>query len=128
MTSRRDLLRSIGTGFGMAGSAQGLNDSKAPGMVEASANPLAPRAPQFPARAKHVIFLFLNGGPSQVDTFDPKPMLTKHDGKPIPGGGMQTERKTGNLMRSPIAFKKCGKSGIEVSEIFPRIGEAIDDI
>src|ERR1700738_2928866 len=101
MTSRRDLLRSIGTGFGMAGSAQGLNDSKAPGMVEASANPLAPRAPQFPAKAKHVIFLFLNGGPSQVDTFDPKPMLDKYSGQPMPAGNLKNARKTGNLLRAP---------------------------
>lgn len=91
-------------------------------------NPLAPKAPHFPARAKHVIYLFLNGGPSQVDTFDPKPMLDKYHGQPMPTGNLKTERKTGNLMRSPFKFKRCGESGIEVSEIFPQIGSMIDDI
>jgi Uncharacterized protein conserved in bacteria len=91
-------------------------------------NPLAPKAPHFPARAKHVIYLFLNGGPSQVDTFDPKPMLDKYHGQPMPTGNLKTERKTGNLMRSPFQFKRCGESGIEVSEIFPQIGSLIDDI
>ncbi|MCU1259523.1 MAG: hypothetical protein JWO80_2408 [Bryobacterales bacterium] len=128
MTSRRDLLRSIGTGFGMAGLAQVLNASKGPGMVEATANPLAPRAPQFPAKAKHVIFLFLNGGPSQVDTFDPKPMLDKYSGKPMPAGNLKTERKTGNLLRSPFSFQKYGQSGIELSEIFSKLGSHADDL
>ena len=59
---------------------------------------MAPKAPHFTASAKHVIFLFLNGGPSQVDTFDPKPMLQKYNGQPIPSGNLKTERKTGNLL------------------------------
>jgi len=82
----------------------------------------------FPAKAKHVIFLFLNGGPSQVDTFDPKPMLAKHHGQPMPTPNLKTERKTGSLLRSPFQFKKCGQSGIEISEIFPKLGEQIDDV
>ena len=80
--TRRDCLTQLGTGFGMtafarlaAGASTGLNTDT---------NPLAPKAPHFAPKAKHVIFLFLNGGPSQVDTFDPKPMLTKYHGKPIP--------------------------------------------
>ncbi len=72
-----------------------------------------------PARAKHVIFLFMNGGLSQVDSFDPKPMLEKYHGQPLPGGTVATERKTGSLMKSPFAFKKYGKSGLDVSELFP---------
>src|SRR4030095_11067111 len=99
--SRREILRQIGSGFG----ALGLNH------VLAGASPaelLAPRPPHFSPKAKHVIFLFLNGGPSQVDTFDPKPMLTKYHGTPAPGGNLTTERKTGNLLKSPFTFHRCG--------------------
>ena len=116
--TRRELLSTIGTGFGMAG-LQGL---------QAGTNPLAVKAPHFAPKAKRVVYLFLNGGPSQVDTFDPKPMLDKYHGQPAPSGNLKTERKTGNLMRSPFTFKKYGQSGIEVSEIFPKIGSLIDDI
>ena len=121
MLTRRDMLRNIGSGFGMLGFAGVAAEA-------AAIDPLAPKTPHFPARAKHVIFLFLNGGPSQVDTFDPKPMLTKYDGQPYPGEKLKTERVTGNLMRSPFSFRKCGQSGIEVSEIFPRVGEMIDEM
>ena len=123
--TRRDALRTMGSGFGMLGLANMLN-----GAISAPAigNPLAPKPPHFPARAKHVIFLFLNGGPSQVDTFDPKPMLAKYNGKPIPSGNLKTERKTGNLLASPFSFRKYGQSGIEISEIFPKLGELIDDV
>jgi hypothetical protein len=79
-------------------------------------------------RAKHVIFLFMNGGLSQIDSFDYKPMLEKYHGQPMPGGDLQHERKTGNLMKSPFKFKKYGKSSIEVSEIFPNLGECVDDM
>jgi hypothetical protein len=93
-----------------------------------SQSPLAAKSPQFPAKAKRVIFLFLNGGMSQVDTFDPKPMLIKHDGEPMPGPKIKTDRASGNLMRSPFEFKKCGQSGLEVSEIFPQLGARADDL
>ncbi|MGH9666889.1 MAG: DUF1501 domain-containing protein, partial [Bryobacteraceae bacterium] len=121
MMTRREVLSSIGSGFGMLGLAGALR-------AEMPRAPLAPKPPMFPAKAKHVIFLFLNGGPSHVDTFDPKPMLTKYNGKPIPGGNLKTERKTGNLLASPFEFHKYGKSGIEISEIFPLLGESIDDV
>lgn len=114
---RRHLLKAMGAGFGLYGLAGQL----------AAANPLAVRAPHFPAKAKRVIYLFLNGGPSQVDTFDPKPMLDKHHGTPMPSGNLKTERKTGNLMRSPFRFQRHGQSGIEVSEIFPRVASVIDE-
>ena len=91
------------------------------------ASSLGPKAPQFAAKAKRVIHIFMNGGPSQVDTFDPKPSLTKYDGKPIPLE-LRTERKTGAAMASPFAFKKYGQSGIEVSDLFAHVGECIDDI
>ncbi len=79
-------------------------------------------------KAKHVIFLFMNGGLSQIDSFDHKPMLEKYHGQPMPGGDLQHERKTGNLMKSPFTFKKYGQSGIEVSEIFPHLAECVDDM
>jgi hypothetical protein len=125
MMTRRDCLKTFGTGFGMTAFA-GLAGA-AVGNSPLNTNPLAPKPPQFPARAKHVIFLFLNGGPSQVDTFDPKPMLDKFSGKPVPSGNLQTERKTGNLLKSPFEFHKYGQSGIEVSEIFPRLGAHMDE-
>src|SRR5206468_1757872 len=91
-------------------------------------NPLAPKAPQFPARAKRVIHIFLNGGPSHVDTFDPKPALEKYANQPLPAGNLPTERKTGAAFPSPFKFQKHGQSGLEVSELFPRVAESIDDI
>ena len=119
--NRREALRMMGNGFGMLGLANVLHGATTGG-------PLAVRAPHYAPRAKRVIFLFLNGGMSQVDTFDPKPALDKHHGEPMPGPKIQTDRASGNLMRSPFQFKKCGKSGIEVSEIFPKVGERIDDV
>src|SRR2546427_8295347 len=118
--NRRDALRRIGGGFGLLGLANL--------MAAESSSPLAPKRPHFPARAKRVIFLFMNGGLSQVDSFDPKPMLDKYHGQPLPGGSIATERKTGALMRSPFTFKKYGKAGIEVSELFPHVGDCVDDI
>jgi hypothetical protein len=120
--TRREILRTMGSGFGMMSLSQMLA-SESP-----SVSPLAPKPPHFPAKAKHVIYLFLNGGVSQVDTWDPKPMLTKYHGKPIPSGNLQTERKTGALLKSPFEFHKFGQSGIEISEIFSKLGERIDDI
>src|SRR5260370_28002425 len=70
----------------------------------------------------------MNGGPSQVDTFDPKPLLDKYHGKPLPSANLRTERKTAGALRSPFAFARHGKSGIEVSELFARTAECIDDI
>ena len=88
----------------------------------------ATRAPHFPGRAKRVVHFFLNGGPSHIDTFDPKPALQKYAGKELPEGKRRTERKTGAAFPSPFEFKPYGESGIEVSSIFPRIGACIDDI
>lgn len=125
MIHRRDVLRIMGSGFGMLGLAQLVGRADSIPLVD---SPLSLKPPHFPAKAKRVIYLFLNGGPSQVDTFDPKPLLTKYHGQPAPSGNLKTERKTGNLLRSPFQFKRCGKSGIEVSEIFPQLGERIDDV
>ena len=93
-----------------------------------SVSPLAPKGSHFPGKAKRVIHLFMNGGPSQVDTFDPKPALERYAGKALPTENLRTERKTGAAFPSPYKFKKYGQSGIEVSEIFAHTAESIDDI
>ncbi len=130
--SRRDLLRRMGTGLGFLGLVGLLNDSdllRAPATAaEAARNPLAAKPPHFPTKAKHVIHIYLNGGPSQVDTFDPKPLLAKFAGKKLPAGNLTTERPTGAALPSPFTFKKYGRSGIEVSELFDKTAAHIDDI
>jgi hypothetical protein len=94
-----------------------------------SIDPLAPKPPHFPARANRVIFLFMNGGPSHVDTFDPKPELSRHNGEEPPESIRKARRrKSGKLMGSPFTFRKFGVSGIEVSELFPEVGSSIDDV
>src|SRR5262245_30068588 len=126
--TRRDALRRMGGGFGMVGLASALGPLGALSDQSTTSNWNDVTASRFRAKAKHFSFLFLNGGLSQVDSFDPKPMLEKYHGKPYPGETIETEQKTGNLMKSPFSFKKYGKSGIDVSEIFPYLGERIDDI
>jgi hypothetical protein len=91
-------------------------------------NPLVPKTPHFAPTAKHVIHLFMNGGPSHVDTFDPKPSLAKYAGKELPRENLRTERKTGAALPSPFKFQKYGSSGIEVSEIFARTAEFVDEM
>jgi hypothetical protein len=117
--TRREALTMAGGGFGWLG----LHGTAA----ATDRGPLAVKEPHHPAKAKHVIFLFLNGGLSQVDTFDPKPELARQNGKPLPGPPVKTDSATGNLMASPFAFRKYGQSGTEVSEIFPQTGALIDD-
>ncbi|MDR3617967.1 MAG: DUF1501 domain-containing protein [Paludisphaera borealis] len=136
--SRREALCQAGTGFGMFGLASLLRDAGLLGAASAAdtavpahaqtANPLAPRPAPLPARAKRVIHIYLNGGPSQVDTFDPKPMLNRFEGKMLPQGNLSTERKTGTALPSPFKFRKYGQSGIPVSEIFARTAEHADDL
>ena len=109
--SRRDALQRLSAGFG----AIGLS-----GMLGA-----APRQ-QITPRAKRVIFLFMNGGPSHIDTFDPKPALKKQEGLQ-PSGKLYKVPKTSGFMSSPLRFEKRGQSGIEVSESLPRLGSVIDD-
>src|SRR4051812_27358548 len=97
--NRRDLLGRCGMGLGALGLTTLLN-TRTTAADTAPLNPLAAKAPQFAPRAKRVIHFFLNGGPSHVDTFDPKPMLDKYDGKPLPVENLKTERKTGAAMPS----------------------------
>src|SRR5262245_38568996 len=104
--SRRELLAHSGTGLGMLGVA-GLLADEAKAAPTASNNPLAPKVAHFTPKAKHVIHLFMNGAPSQVDTFDPKPELTKRHGEKPSAAGLATERRTGALMKSPFKFHKC---------------------
>jgi hypothetical protein len=122
--TRREMLRRAGTGLGTLGLFALLRDADLLGAESA----LAPRASHFRPRAKRVIHIYLNGGPSQVDTFDPKPMLAKYAGKPLPSGNLTTERHTGAALPSPFKFNKHGQSGIEVSEIFAKTAAHVDDI
>ncbi|HEX2750889.1 MAG TPA: DUF1501 domain-containing protein, partial [Verrucomicrobiales bacterium] len=122
-STRRDFLTRCGMGLG-ALALQTLTG----GNAGAAVNPLISKPPPFGGKAKHVIHIFCNGGPSQVDTFDPKPELDKYDKKPMPGEYLSTERKTGALMKSPYSFKKYGQSGLEVSEIFAKTAEFADDL
>ena len=123
--TRREALKRMGCGFGYLSLAGMVGQSLA---RAENASERAPWMITDKPKAKGVIFLFMNGGMSQVDTFDPKPMLDKYHGQPMPGGELQHERKTGSLMKSHFAFKKHGKSGIEVSELFPHLGECADDM
>ena len=113
MFSRRDLLRTTGTGLGLLALPALLNADE----VSAS-NPLAVRSPHFASRAKHLVHIYLNGGPSQVDTWDPKTELTKWGGKKLPLGNLTTERETGVALASPFQFAQYGDSGLWCSEIF----------
>jgi Protein of unknown function (DUF1501) len=128
--SRRAMLRAAGCGFGMVGLQSVLAQAAAAETAGSGKDPLAPRSPMFPARAKRVIFLFMHGGPSSIDTFDPKPYLDQNDGKPLPIKQPLTfaAGKTGGLMKSPWKFKNCGESGLPISDLFPNIRECADDL
>lgn len=124
--SRREVLRRSGLGLGSLGLAGILGDDRVLG-AGGVRGPLSPRDAHFPGKAKRVIHFFLNGGPSHIDTFDPKPRLNEVDGKPLENN-LTTERKTGAAFGSPFEFKRYGQSGIEVSELFAKTAEHIDDI
>jgi len=121
--TRRQFLQRAGMGFGALSLAamfgEGLLTLPA-GAMEAEAT-LLPKTPPLPAKAKHVVHIFAQGAPSHLDTWDYKPALEKHDGQEIPG-------QSGVAMASPFKFSKKGKSGIEVSEVFPQLGEQVDDL
>ncbi|HVK58015.1 MAG TPA: DUF1501 domain-containing protein [Candidatus Kapabacteria bacterium] len=128
--NRREFLNRCGMGMGALSLGALLQNSLAPSAQAANGyqNPLLAKGGQFPGTAKRVIHLFMNGGPSHVDTFDPKPALEKYAGKMLPFDNPKTERKTGAAFPSPFKFQKYGESGIEVSELFKHTAESIDDI
>src|SRR5262245_40548785 len=125
--TRRQLLHHAGTGLGLLGLAAVCADADDTTPPDPR-NPLAPRPPHFAAKVKHVIHVNCNGGPSQVDTFDPKPLLARYAGQTLPSGNLTTERPTAGALPSPFRFRQHGQSGIEVSEIFEKTARHIDDI
>src|SRR5947207_3273045 len=135
LLTRRELLTRSGMGFASLGlmnllaSSDNLSATQTPvaNARGSSMSPLAPRQPHFPGKAKRVIHLFMNGGPSHVDTFDPKPNLARYAGQPLPRPNLRTERPTGAAFPSPFKFQRHGQSGIEVSELFPHVASSIDD-
>ena len=129
LISRRQALQRSAAGFGSIALAGLLADTAQAEPAAIAANPLAPRAPHHPPRAKRVIFLFMSGGPSQVDTFDHKPLLTRDDGKPFPFSKPRVQfNSTGNLLKSPWQFKQYGESGLWVSDLFPHMAQRVDDM
>ena len=121
--SRRHLLCRTGAGFGAVALSALLQEGRTLAATTAEGNPLAPQPPHFVPRAKRVIFLFMPGGPSQVDTFDPKPRLTADDGKPAPKAYLGQQR---TLLASPWKFARHGEAGIDVSELFPHTARQAD--
>ena len=130
MPTRRQALKSSAIGFGhLAFSAMVGQESQAAPTQVANSGPLAAKLPHFAAKAKRIVFLFMKGGPSQVDTFDPKPMLTRDSGKPAPFELPKVLfSKAENLLKSPWKFKQYGQSGLPVSDLFPNVAKHIDDL
>ena len=127
--NRRELLKQCAAGFGSLALAGLAADVARGDARRASANPLAPKPAQFEPKAKRVIFLFMHGGPSQVDTFDYKPLLERDHGKPLPFAKPRVfSAPTGNLLKSPFQFRQYGESGAWVSEIFPHVARRVDDL
>lgn len=127
--SRRKLLQQCGAGFGTLALADLLARTASAAPQETAASPLKARPGHFPGRAKRVIFLFMHGGPSHVDTFDYKPELIKQDGKPLPFAKPRVQfSQTGNLLKSPWEFRQYGECGAWVSDLFPNVGRCADDI
>ena len=127
-STRREILRDATMGMGWCAlGAMLASERSAAGASYDPTNPLAPKPPPQAPKAKRVIHIFMNGGPSQVDTFDPKPALTKYGGQPLPIH-LRTERRTGAAFPSPFEFRRHGQSGTEVSEIFENVGAHVDDL
>jgi hypothetical protein len=124
--TRRSMLQRSAGGFGWLALQAMLGREAARAAVD---NPLAPKQPQFPARAKRIVFLLMKGGPSHVDTFDPKPLLQRDDGKPYPFKQPRVQfAETGKLLKSPWSFRQYGQSGLPVSELFPNVAQCVDDL
>src|SRR6266850_3457779 len=126
---RRLFLRQAGCGFGAVALAALWSQGEIDGAEAAAANPLAPRQPHFKPRAKSVIYLYMDGGPSQVDTFDPKPRLNKEHGQPFAMKMEPTQfNNNGNTFGCPWKFQHYGQSGIPVSELFPHVAQHVDKL
>ena len=127
--TRRTMLQRSAGGFGWLALQAMLGRELTRGAQAAVENPLAPKQPQFPARAKRIAFLLMKGGPSHVDTFDPKPLLQRDDGKPYPFKQPRVQfAETGKLLKSPWSFRQHGQSGLPVSELFPNVAQCVDDL
>jgi uncharacterized protein (DUF1501 family) len=131
--SRREMLCRAGLGFGAWALLDLLGCDGCLGAEAAAENPVAAKQPHFQARAKHVIFLFMQGGPSHIDTFDPKPELNRLHGKPLPASAteglqLQFTKNDAAILGCPHRFRKCGESGIEISDLFPRLQSCADDL
>ena len=123
--SRRDMLQKSAIGFGATALAGMLGSARA----DSSTDPFAPKKAHFDAKARSVIFLYMDGGVSQVDSFDPKPELDKQNGKPFPTKTEPTQfNNIGNTLASPWKFKKYGQCGTPVSDLFPHIARHVDDM
>src|SRR5881394_1687715 len=127
--SRREMLLRSANGFGAVALAALMQDRAFAGATQLATGPLVPRTGHHAAKAKSIIFLYMDGGPSQVDTFDPKPRLNREHGKPF---GMKMEptqfNNNGNTLGCPWAFRNYGRSGIPVSDLFPYVGQCVDDL
>lgn len=129
LQNRRQLLKKSAIGFGQLAMAALLQQTCGASQAGVASNPLAAKAPHHPARAKRIVFLFMKGGPSHVDTFDPKPMLDRDHGKPLPFALPRvTFAKQGNLLKSPWKFRQYGASGLPVSDLFPHVAKHVDDL
>jgi Protein of unknown function (DUF1501) len=128
--NRRQALLRCANGFGAVALASLLRrDVLGHATPVGPGNPLTPRPPHFPAKARNIIFLYMDGGPSQVDTFDPKPRLAREHGQPMPGRVEPTQfNNIGRIMQSPWRFRRYGQSGIEVSSLFPNVAACVDDL
>jgi len=126
LLSRRTMLQRSAGGFGFLALQAMIAQEQA---KAAGTNPLTAKQPHFPARAKRIVFLFMKGGPSHVDTFDPKPLLQRDDGKPYPFKQPRVQfAETGKLLKSPWKFKQHGQSGLPVSELFPNVAQCVDEL
>src|SRR5262245_22097759 len=121
VVSRRQALRQAGAGFGLLGLAGALSSA---GSLQAATGPAGAPFPHYAPRAKRVIFLFMAGAPSHVDTFEPKPALAKHEGQQPEG----VKSKGSGFMPSPFSFAPQGESGVVMSELFPNLAQHADDV
>ena len=134
LLSRRDMLRRAGLGFGSWALLDLLlREGRLPAALATTENPLAAKPPHTPARAKHVIFLFMQGGPSHIDTFDPKPLLNKLHGQPLPpsivaGRQLQFTKMDAAILGCPQTFSQCGQSGLEIADTYPHLQRCADDL